>query len=150
MAKEIVTMSIDPELMQNIRQLKINVSGEVNDFLRNLVARHNDDVDGLNLRLERLEAEKALKKINHWQNIHKRHQANIDKIEEIQKQREQEQIKQEKETIENAKRCYECKETKAEAMKMHAFGSIQICNSCFMSRSGQKVKEWINIGNTTV
>jgi len=72
----------------------------------------------------------------------------LSEIEKKDKEEEEKRLQKEKEAIESAKRCYECKEVKSDDIRMHRFGNIQVCHSCFMSRGGQKVKEWINIGNS--
>ena len=143
MGKTTITITVDSDVIDEIRQLRINISGEINDFLRSILARYNEDVEGINIRLERIELDKAMKKLSQWQTTVKATQARIERWESLQTEKEKVKLEEQKEAIESANRCDICKEVKSDEMKMHNFGKKKVCNSCYMSSTAVKIKEWM-------
>ena len=143
MAKAHTSLTIDGDLIDQAKTLNINISGVCNEHLATLIRHHNEDVEGINVKLEKMELEKARKKLTYWQGMVKQSETKIAKWEEIQKEKEETELKEEKERIESAKRCYNCKEVKGELIKMHAFGEKQICNGCFMNSTPGDIKKWM-------
>jgi len=144
MGKQTISVTVDSEVIEDVKQLKINVSGEINEFLKNLLDTYNEDVEGINIRLERIALEKALKKMNHWQNIAKKKQVLIEKWEEIRQKSEENKLKAEKEAIENSKKCVNCGRIIEESERKNNFPIGIICNGCYLGASGQDFKRWKN------
>lgn len=143
MAKQTITITVDSDVIEQVRQLRINMSATINEYLESLLRKYDEDVDGINIRLERIRLEKITKKLNHWQNQFHTTKAKIEKYEEVKKEKEEERLEKQKEEIENQKRCSNCKEIKAEIVKMHEFGKLQICDSCYKSAKPSDIKRWM-------
>lgn len=110
MGKSNLTLSIDSEVVNSIRNLSINTSKEVNNFLKLLIKQRTGDIDGLNL--QKLEEEykeletRMLEKKLKLDNL-------STEIEIIKKRQEQKKIKdyeEQKKRIEDLKKCYICGE----------------------------------------
>lgn len=142
MGKQTITITVDSDVIEEIRQLKINISGEVNSYLKALLARYNEDIDGINIELEKIELDKALKKLFQWQTTTKNIQLRIEKWEELQKVKKEKELQKERETIEQSKSCLNCGKIMPEKMKKHAFGSRFVCNSCFLGASKKEMQQW--------
>lgn len=143
MAKTHTTLTIDSEILEQAKSLNINISGALSDYLGSLIAKYEEDIEGINIRLERINLEKALKKLSHWQMTVKQCQAKIEKWEEIQKQKEEDQLQKEKEEIENAKKCIHCNRLIEGDMKSHNFTKGLVCNICYMNARSEDIKQWM-------
>jgi len=143
MTKTHTTLSINAELIDQAKKLKINISKTLSDSLESIFRTHDKNIDGINIKLEKIKLETAIENIKIWQRKLKISEEIIKRHEELQKEKEEQELMAEKERIESAKRCDNCKEIKGEQMKMHAFGKKQICNKCFMSSNPEDIKKWI-------
>lgn len=142
MAKTHTTVTVDVDVLESARALRINISGEFNDFLKALLNQYNEDVDGINVRLERINLEKAIKKNQYWQSTIKECQAKIEKWEQRHKEKEEERLKKEKEEIENSKKCLNCGRVIEGEMKSHEFIKGIVCNVCFLNSNADDLKRW--------
>ena len=57
MTKTHTTVSVDNELIEKARKLRINVSGCLNDYLAIAVARESENVEGINISMEKIKRE---------------------------------------------------------------------------------------------
>lgn len=142
MVKTHTTVTVDIELVEEARRLNINVSGAFNEFLEGLLAKYNEDVEGINIRLERIRITKLTNQLNHIQTQLKNGQSLIARWEKIQQDKEENKLQEEKETIENAMKCINCGKIMEEQMKSHKFNKGHVCHSCFMSASKESIKGW--------
>lgn len=142
MTKRTISITVDADTLEEVKALRINLSGSINEYLSSLVAKHNEDVDGINERLERLNLEKGLRKLRHWQDIVKRSQTKLEKWEEIQAKKEENDLKEEKEKIESLNRCINCGTLLEEGHKKHTFNKGIVCNGCVMNMKGSDFKKW--------
>lgn len=142
MTKAHTTLTLDIDIIEKCKALQINISGECQKFLEKVVNTYQNDIEGVNLELLNIE---IVRLKNQKMKIDMELQNKLrtkEMLEEIIKKKEETKLQEEKEQIENANRCDNCKEIKSDQMKMHTFGNKKICNSCFMSSTKDKTKEW--------
>lgn len=142
MAKQTITITVDSDIIEEIRQLKINISGEINEYLKAILARYNEDLEGINIKLENIALEKAIKKLNHWQSEVKNIQTRITKWEDSQKTKKEEELKKEKQKIENTKKCINCGRILQEGNKFKEFTKGKVCYSCFLGMTKDDLDRW--------
>lgn len=142
MAKTHITVSLDNETASTLRDMKINISGTINEMLQNYINQYNNDIEGINIRIEQINAQKYLKKINHYQALLKATNVRIEKYKEMQVAIEESKLKAEKEKIEAQKRCIKCGNM-WEDHKWVKFDAGNVCQSCYRSASKEDVKSWM-------
>lgn len=142
MAKQTVTITVDSDIMDQIRQLNINISGTINEFLESLICKYNEDVDGINIRIENMRIDKLRKKINHLNTQLKSSEVKIGRWENHQKEAEEKKLEEEKEAIESQKRCFNCGSVFDEDYKWHKFDKGNVCHSCYLSAKADDITRW--------
>jgi len=142
MTKKTIAATIDIGLIEKLKDYKINVSGEINTFLHSLVTTFESDSEGIDLRLEYIKLEKALKKITHWQTVAKRHKANIELNENKINEKKEKDLENEKIALDNAKRCKICNNIPT-AEKYHNVTDGIICHACYMSTPVKELRDYI-------
>jgi len=142
MVKSTISITIDQDLLDEIKQLHINLSGTVNEFLQGLVSKYTEDVSGINARIERIRIAKLTKQYNHIQTQLKASQLKLDKWEEVQEQKKEDRAKKEKEDVENAMKCINCSRIIDPQMKSHKFEKGIVCHNCLMTGGGDDIKRW--------
>lgn len=109
MTKTHTTLTVDSDLLTRAKRLGINISGELNEFLRLKLARINNNPKKIDLILEK----KQLKKVEKQLEILKIEQKSIlDTIKIVEKDIEKKELKkleEEKKKIEEQKTCAICK-----------------------------------------
>ena len=147
MTKTHTTLSLDMEVLEGVKALNINISGEVNDFLRRLIARDEQNIHQINIELERISLEKAEKQLKKWQNMFKIAQNRIEKWEEMQQNREKERLEKEKRDIEASKKCINCGNIHEGFYKWHKFDKGLVCKSCFLASNSDDLARWSKKGD---
>lgn len=142
MTKKVITISIDIETHKKLKVLKCNISGLVNEFLKNYVYETGGEFDKVDIQITKLEAENLREKLT-------KTQANLQKKEEIlrifdqnQKEMELKSLQKEKEMIEKLTKCVNCGNMLDERKKSHDFPIGNICKACFIGANGEDIKKW--------
>lgn len=142
MTKAHITLSIDSEIIEAIRSTGVNMSKEVNDYFKTWLVANESNTENLNIELTRLQLEKNLKKLNHYQVAVKSCRTKLDRWEEQQKEMQEGKLQKEKEDIESMNRCVDCGNLIPEVAKRHKFPSGAVCNACFLTSSKENIRKW--------
>lgn len=135
------TLTVDAEVIEKARAIGINISGEFNDFLINRFNQKTENIEGINIQIERKTLEKAQKEANKLAIIIRNCQENIQRWEEMKEKKDQEVLQKEKDRIEANKKCQNCGSI-LEGKKSFMFGNGAVCNSCYMAASSSDVEKW--------
>jgi post-segregation antitoxin (ccd killing protein)/ribosomal protein L32 len=125
-------VTIDPELKKQAKKMAINISGALNEYLEILVNRQNQDLEGINIELERRNQEKYTQEMTNLQVKLNSTMANIEMWEAAKAKKEEERLQKEKETLESLKKCSICgKEIIGKPIHL---GDDRLCKGCFMAK----------------
>jgi len=137
------TLTVDGELVRQAKHHHINMSEALRDYLRILIGRQTQDIDGINIELERSKLAKLHKEMAELQIELNACESNIQKHEDLQQKKEEKRLQKEKETLEAMKKCINCGNFIQH--KAHKFNNGNVCHSCFMSATGDQIKKWNEI-----
>jgi len=126
-----------------LKSLNINISNEVRNFLHNLVASKEGNIDGINIKLERLKLEENMSKLSKIQAEISQSENLIKTIEETEKKQEEEQLNKEKERIENESKCPECGSALTPETSRQINNETILCRTC--SITSEIVKKYMKV-----
>jgi len=142
MTKKNITISIDVDVIDRLKEYKVNLSGEINTFLKSFLTTFENDTEGIDLRLIQVKLDNGLKKMIHWQNVVKRNQAILSNYEKIASEKKEKDLENEKIALDNAKRCKICNNIPT-AEKYHNVTDGIICHACYMSTPAKELRDYI-------
>jgi len=140
MSKTTIAITLDEENVDWARKNLNNISKNINEFLENCRERHDDNIEGINIKLEKIYLKKAENKVNYWGAELKTRQQNIIKFEEKQAEKEKKRLENEKNEIEKAESCINCS-TKVSA-KWFKVGKGKVCKACYMGANAKTMAKW--------
>ena len=132
MAKTATMVTIDEDLKKQAKSLQINISGALNEYLETLVNRHNQDVGGINIELERRKLSKLQKQQGDLQASVNECLSIITVWEEKREQEQENRLKKEKELIEAQSKCTNC--GNMIVSKVFNLGKDRLCKACYMTK----------------
>ncbi len=139
-----VCISLDSEIHNQFKALSLNLSKEVEDYLRVFLAKKEGNPTKIDLELEKKREKQVKTQLNllkiEFSNIQKRIRLYESNLEE-QKIRE---LKKEKERLDKIIKCNNCGKLLDEKQKTHVFGSTKVCNECFMLSDGKQISKWMS------
>lgn len=142
--KTTISISIDGEVLEKVKDQKINISGTINEYFKSLIAIKEQDIEGIDIEIAHKNIEKLDKNIAKLTSERQKHVENITKWEEIKQKKEQKMLESEKKEIERIKKCCICgfditsfDETRVQKLKD---GTI-CCKNCFYSNYKRFQKE---------
>lgn len=121
---------------------KGNVARSITEYMQNVVAQQNQDIEGINIKLTILEIDKLQKKISKLQAELLQKTQIKEKYETLQKEAEEKRLIEEKDRIEASTKCINCGNFLEGDKKSHRFPKGNVCNGCFMSATGDSIKRW--------
>lgn len=127
------TITVDADDWDSLKSLNINLSSEIRDYLRQLRAKNETDVEGINLQLEQQKLKKNMQKLAKIQAEIQKSQENIKKIEEISQKKEEERLKKEKELIKKSTRCNSCNNLLNTKDRIIINDNLIVCKACYHS-----------------
>jgi hypothetical protein len=131
MAKVHADMTIDPDILDEAKRLNLNISGECNSFLKNLITIKKGDINTQNINLKLQERELRQKELSKVYAELKILNEEIQAFEKQQSQKELERIQQEKEQLKKSHTCSFCNEVRIpkyiRAMNKHGV----VCDECY-------------------
>lgn len=150
MAKMIKSITIDKDLYDQLRTLKINVSGEVNEFLRRMISSPQD-------QLAKMDYEMLCSDIKKYEQMKA---SATEELSVLTSQKEaldaamakmkEEQVKAERERLQRLGNCIQCGDSLAAAspreLMKFKFPAGTVCRSCyltFISTDPSVVKRWM-------
>lgn len=133
-------VTIDEELKRIAKRHQICISTALNEYLQVLVDRQEQDVDGINIELERNKLSKLQKKASSVQIEINTCQKNILNWENKQQKKEEERLKKEKDLIESQSKCMNCGNPIQH--KSHKFKVGNVCNACYMTSTSEDIEKW--------
>lgn len=140
MTKRTIAITVDSDTIQRVRQLNINISGTISEFLENLIASHDQNIGVINIRLEKLERDKAIKKLGYWKSQLNERDNRINNYEEMKAEQEKARLEKEKQEIERKGRCANCGSGKS--AKWYPFKIGNVCVSCFLAADKDIIARW--------
>lgn len=99
---------VNLEDWEYLMSLRLNMSSEIREFLRQLRARKSGDVDGINIELERIKLDKNRDKLLKIQVEIQTSEDIIKRFDELEQTKEEEKLKKEKEVAEAKEKCVHC------------------------------------------
>lgn len=108
MAKSTTTITIDSDLKEHFSKVNINLSGLVNDFLRNYKDRDQNTISDLNYQIKKKEFDLLLKDHAKLSAQLKSLKTDLDEFEKDRETREVEILKSQKEHQEKLTKCQSC------------------------------------------
>lgn len=134
----------DAQLYKDFVQIvgKGNITKSLTEYMQNVVATQNQDIEGIDIKLVNLEIEKLQKKISKLQSELQKQLQMKDKYEHLQQTAEEKRLLEEKQRIEAATKCINCGSFLEDGKKSHTFPKGNVCNGCFMSATGESIKRW--------
>lgn len=141
--KSKLTINVDTYLLEEAKDNHINFSSTMKEALQHKLAFIKQDMDGINIKITRIELEKEEKKLLKTQQKVSILRENIRKFEEKQAKSEENRLKNEKERMENAKKCIKCNKIIAELEKKHQLSKGFMCNGCYMTTPPMELRKWI-------
>lgn len=146
MPKVRVSITISYDNRNYATENNINISELTDQMLDNLRLTPNDNLEGINIKLERIELEKAKNKLEYYTSFLKQTQERINQYEERSKQKEEEKLRMERERAENANKCISCKKILDNPeIKKHNFAKGIVCQACYSIAPASKIKEWMKV-----
>jgi ribosomal protein S14 len=143
--KQQTNITLDAELKSKIKELNIrDLSKIINDFLWNYINTKEDNIDGINLELEKKKFENAEIKFLKWKNVLDRSRLKIQQYEERVRKQEENKLIKEKEEIKAKQRCINCGQELTENHKFTLFPKGKVCKACFMTSDKESIKRWSN------
>ena len=106
--KAITTISLDHEVLEEVKKMNINLSGELNDFLKTRLAIYNKDIASIDIQLKYNRRDEIKKQISELQAELNEFNKSINAFEMNKAKREEEMLIKEKEAIESMKHCKFC------------------------------------------
>ena len=138
--KKHLNLSIEVEVVDKIRKMNINVSDEVEKFLRKVVMTENEDIDGINLELLHIEINRLrnqkIKIDMQLQNKLKK----LEELNEIKQKKEQENLEKEKKIMEKQEKCLKCGKKIQKTAKKYEFPAGILCYECFLSSTSDEIR----------
>lgn len=145
MSKIHTTLTIDQEIFNKVKNLRINMSGEFQNFLTKFVNNYNQNIDGITLDILNIEIEK-LKKESDIIYLELQNKLKMrEKIEENIKINEENRLKIEKEKLESMKKCINCGNIFGDKSNKYSFKAGFVCRSCFLGATSQSIERWNNV-----
>ena len=142
MSKANTTLTIEPDLLESAKSLRINMSQTLSEALRIKVGAIKGDIDDINEELLNMQINELRNNINKDTiTLHgKLEQQNM--IISRRKEKEEERVKLEKEALEKANSCFNCERPLGATEKKHMFTKGVVCHACLMSADGKTIREW--------
>lgn len=135
------TITIDEDSWKQAKQLGLNLSYEIREYIQKLVNSHNKDIEGINISIVRNKLEVKQRELKQLQFEIKMYEGQIERYEKARKEKEEERLQKEKEVLESSKKCSGCGCT-IEGQKSHKFPVGSICNGCFMNSDKEQMTKW--------
>ena len=139
--KKNITISIDVDVYDKLKGHRLNISGEINTYLKNYLDVDRDgeffDIMIEKQRLEELKI-KQIEISSHITNINSK----VEAYEQRRKEAEIKRIELEKQKAIEAQTCKNCGIVINPGLKSHKFKVGLICNACFMSSGKDGFKKW--------
>src|SRR6056297_3003670 len=108
MAKTHINISVDNEIIEKIRLMEINISGEVNNFLRLLIMEKTEDLDEVNLLKLEEEQKELQEELREKQLRNKIIYDKIKLIKEKKKQKRIQEFEKQKKRVQELQKCFIC------------------------------------------
>lgn len=129
--KSIIVNTDDWKYLQG---LNLNLSQEIREFLQKLKESNEINVDGINIKLERLKLESSIKEMAHLQANIQAIESRIERHEKTQIKTEEKKLKDEKEELEKQTSCANCHKIIDEETKRDVKKGIILCNVCVQDK----------------
>jgi uncharacterized ubiquitin-like protein YukD len=134
MAKTHINVTIDHELYNKVKENNLNISNTINEYLWNLIAIKEKDLEAIKINQEKKALEIAENKLKKWQLEAKNRRETIKAYEEMINKKRDQELKRKEEQILNQKRCLYCGVIMEESHKKHKTASGgYVCHNCFMA-----------------
>ena len=135
------TVSVDYDKLETVKNMRINLSGAVNDLLAEIIERETGDKTGINIIIEEKNKEKAHKEIIKWTAAFKLAEQNIKIWKEKKEKTELNTLEKKRDKLEASKSCVICGTKYGEGYeRWKKFPAGKICFGCYMSK--REVKRW--------
>jgi len=144
MTKQHINITVDSELVLQVKEYNINMSQLVNETLQNVLAVEKRDVNALSIRKLEREIKTLTAKLLTTQTQLRKKKSVHDML---VKKKTEDLVKQEKKEIEqlkNTKCCAKCGNIITNHKEKTEIGDKFICKSCYMTHDPQEMREWIN------
>ena len=139
--KTTTSVTLDNDLLAKIKNMNINLSGSINDFLKSLIAQTSGDLDGINIELEKVKLKRYERELVEVQSKVKAASLNIENYEKHQNIKKEKVLEAERENAEKAKKCLNCGNIINISMA-HTFKKGNICRSCYMVAEPKDIINW--------
>lgn len=142
MAKGNVTLTVDVEIVEQAKALRINMSETISDALRSKIGMMKGDLNNINEELLNLEITRLQNQLAKDSVVLKSKLEQKERINQMRIELEQKRVIEEKELIENMKKCIQCSNIIPEIAKKHKFSKGYVCNACFLSAVKEQMVGW--------
>jgi formylmethanofuran dehydrogenase subunit E len=108
MGLTIKTINVDSDVWDSLQKTGINLSETIRDFLLKLSGSKNNDLEGFDAQLNRIELSKNIAEMTKIQAKIQNLQQNLNIFDQKQQEIQENKLKKEREELEKSKRCPDC------------------------------------------
>lgn len=140
MGKSTTAITLDSNVLEEVKTLNINLSGEINEYLKGLINTHKKDVTGISIILLEKRKEKLIKTQSDVSSELRALTLQLEEYRKIKEKEEESRLVKEKEELEKKGKCMNC----GNPILANSFGFPKgnVCKACYQSMSGAQFKEW--------
>ena len=143
MSKTHINLTVEHDLLEQVRRYNINMSGEFEKLLTQLVAFNQDNVEGISRELLIIDINKLKSKKSQIDIELSSKLKSLEMIDEMIKKKEEVILQEKKESIEAKRKCINCGLEHNEEIKFHTFKKGLVCNFCYLKSNTKQIVEWM-------
>ena len=134
-------ITVDQDLADTAKGLKINLSGAFNSFLAGVIREHEQDVHGIDIKLETIRRDKIMRQLLEQQQELRVCDARMKTWNDERAKAKENALLKEKAMAESTEKCVICGTKYGEGYeRWKKFPAGKICFGCYMSK--REVKRW--------
>ena len=142
MRKVTTSICLDVDVIDEVKKLVPNLSGEINEYLKALIAQKSGDLEEISVEIAKKRAEKAQKRIKEQQILVKKYENIIEKVTTNKEKAELSRLEDEKKEAEKSKKCQNCGIMIPEKAKKELFAIGFVCRSCYLGATSDDLEKW--------
>ena len=134
--------SFDEQTFEDFAEIvgRGNIKRHLEEYMVNVIATTNQDIDGINIRLVNLEIGKLTRELTKIKSKLDSKVAIKTKYEEREEEMKQSKLKEERKKIEQAQKCQNCGKIVTDPSLLQMDGKI--CKGCFMSLPANELRKF--------
>lgn len=118
-----------------LQKTGINMSAEIRGFLSNLRSSQEDNIEGINMKIEKMKHKELVNKISKVTAEIKATESRINRYDKLQIEKQENALKQEKERISNQTKCKHCGNQCDDKSLKQINDDTILCRSCSLDSS---------------